>query len=68
MDLTLETTTAVVLCSPNAKETLVNYARNFIYTTAPSFPSLACVQAGYNLLENSDGEEVSIIASAFDKD
>ena len=53
--------------SPRVKDTLSNYARNFIYSTGPSFPSLACVKAGYNILASSEGEEVSFPALALDK-
>ncbi|KAE9377587.1 aminotransferase [Stipitochalara longipes BDJ] len=48
---------AIVMGSPRVKDTLANYARNFIYSTGPSFPSLACVKAGYNILGSSDGED-----------
>lgn len=31
---------------------LINFARSIIYTTAPSFPMLAAIRAGYTLMKN----------------
>lgn len=47
---------AVVLGSNLLKEYLVNFARPFIYTTAPSFHQLASVKSAYKLLLRSDNE------------
>jgi len=58
---------AIVMGSPRVKDTLSNYARNFIFSTGPSFPSLACVKASYNILESSEGEEVSTSALELEK-
>ncbi|KAK8164577.1 pyridoxal phosphate-dependent transferase [Phyllosticta citrichinensis] len=41
---------AIVLCTPPTKQYLINYARPFIYTTAPSFPSLAAIKVVYDFL------------------
>jgi hypothetical protein len=38
---------------------LVNYARCLIYSTAPSFPTLAAIRGGYNLLKSGLTQEVS---------
>ncbi|KAL5614168.1 hypothetical protein BROUX41_000006 [Berkeleyomyces rouxiae] len=41
---------AVVLCSNMTRMYLVNYSRNFIYTTGPSLASLLAIRAGYDFL------------------
>ncbi|OBT67638.1 hypothetical protein VE03_03827 [Pseudogymnoascus sp. 23342-1-I1] len=51
----LGTTGAIVLCDPLVKKMLVNYARMFIFTKAPSFLMLAVVKASYNALASEDG-------------
>ena len=45
---------AVVLCSTELKEFLINYCRPFIYSTALPFHTLAAVKCGYDLLPNSN--------------
>lgn len=51
-------TIAVVLCNTLVKVTLVNYARNFLFSTGPGFLSLAPVMAGYRILTSDQGEQV----------
>lgn len=36
----------------------MNFARSVIYTTAPSFPTVAAIRAGYNLLKT--GAELTL--------
>ena len=45
---------AVVLCSSELKEFLVNYCRPFIYSTALPLYSVLAIRCAYNLLEKSD--------------
>lgn len=45
---------AVVLCSNELKEFLVNYCRPFIYSTALPFHSLAAIKCGYALMNEAD--------------
>ena len=45
---------AVILANDTIRTMLINYARSVIYTTAPSFPMLAAIRAGYTLMK--DGE------------
>lgn len=40
------------------RNALMNYARAVIYTTAPSFPSVASVRAGYKLLSSGATQKV----------
>jgi 8-amino-7-oxononanoate synthase len=47
---------AIVLGSQNLKEYLVNFARSFIYTTAPSYHQIASVKIAYQLLQQSSNE------------
>ncbi|CAG7943237.1 unnamed protein product [Penicillium olsonii] len=49
---------AMVLCGPETREYLINYARSLIYTTALGFPFLASIRATYELLQM--GETVSL--------
>ncbi|MGI4752009.1 MAG: aminotransferase class I/II-fold pyridoxal phosphate-dependent enzyme [Janthinobacterium lividum] len=44
---------AIVLGSENLRNYLINFARSFIYTTAPSFHQLMTIKMAYQLLENS---------------
>ncbi|OOF98128.1 hypothetical protein ASPCADRAFT_128303 [Aspergillus carbonarius ITEM 5010] len=46
----LATTGAVVVSNQTIREVLINHARCFIYSTAPSFPMVAAIRAGYKLL------------------
>lgn len=50
---------AAVLCDPVVKVTLFNYARNFVYTTGPTFMDLAAVRAAYRLVQGAEGDMVS---------
>ncbi|KAK4498683.1 hypothetical protein PRZ48_009193 [Zasmidium cellare] len=47
----MSTTGAAILSNGTVKNMLLNFARPLIYTTAPSFPMLAAIKAGYNLLK-----------------
>ncbi|KAJ5334632.1 hypothetical protein MYU51_012395 [Penicillium brevicompactum] len=51
----INATGAAVLCPPVVKDTLVNYARNFIFTTAPAFLTMATVKASYNVIASEEG-------------
>ncbi|KAJ5888254.1 pyridoxal phosphate-dependent transferase [Penicillium taxi] len=48
---------AIVLCSPLVKEMFINYARNFIYTTAPPLLNLVTVKSAYKILASADGQQ-----------
>ncbi|KAB8073527.1 pyridoxal phosphate-dependent transferase [Aspergillus leporis] len=41
---------AIVLCCPDTRDYLINYARSLIYTTAMGFPFLASIRTAYELL------------------
>ena len=47
---------AAVLGSLALKHYLVNFARSFIYTTAPSFHQLAGIKLAYQMLQSADEE------------
>lgn len=47
-----------MLCCPETREYLVNYARSLIYTTALGFPFLAAIRAVYELLSGGETENV----------
>lgn len=49
---------AVILGSSSVRFTLTNFARSVIYTTAPSFPTVAAIRAGYNLLKSGATKKV----------
>ncbi|KAM0343804.1 hypothetical protein ACHAPU_008233 [Fusarium lateritium] len=46
----LGATGAAILASPSVLDTLLNFARPVIFTTAPSFPMVAAIRAGYELM------------------
>ncbi|KAJ5126159.1 hypothetical protein N7448_005470 [Penicillium atrosanguineum] len=48
---------AAVLANSTIRSYLINYARGLIFSTAPTFPSLAAVKGGYNILASKEGEE-----------
>ena len=50
--------TAIVLCSPDVRDYLVNYARSLIYTTALGYPFLASIRAAYELLSEGQTEHI----------
>ena len=47
-----------MLCDPETKEYLINYARSLIYTTALGFPFLALIRTAYEMLAEGETEEV----------
>ncbi|KAF4963473.1 hypothetical protein FSARC_8522 [Fusarium sarcochroum] len=47
---------AVVLASPECKRVLLSCVRGLIFSTAPTFITLAAVKAGYILLASDEGE------------
>ncbi|PYI10713.1 PLP-dependent transferase [Aspergillus sclerotiicarbonarius CBS 121057] len=49
---------AIVLCCPETREYLINYARSLIYTTALGFPFLASIRTAYELLAEGETEEL----------
>ncbi|KAF7594369.1 hypothetical protein BBP40_009350 [Aspergillus hancockii] len=53
----LGSTGALVLANKTIKSTLLNYARNIIFSTAPSFLTVSAVRAGYSLLASEEGEK-----------
>ncbi|KAF7174987.1 hypothetical protein CNMCM7691_005455 [Aspergillus felis] len=48
---------AIVLCCPDTRDYLINYARSLIYTTAMGFPFLASIRAAYELLAEGETEQ-----------
>ncbi|KAI0848451.1 putative aminotransferase [Daldinia vernicosa] len=48
---------ATILGSKTVKTALMNFARSTTFTTAPPFPFVAAIRAGYNLLNTNEGEE-----------
>jgi 8-amino-7-oxononanoate synthase len=56
---------AMVLCGPETRDYLINYARSLIYTTALGFPFLASIRAAYELLQNGETESVSKLSQVF---
>ncbi|RAK95227.1 aminotransferase class I/II-fold pyridoxal phosphate-dependent enzyme [Aspergillus ibericus CBS 121593] len=46
----------VILASPIIRSYIINYAKNVIFSTGPTFPVLAAVKAGYDLLASEEGE------------
>jgi 8-amino-7-oxononanoate synthase len=53
---------AMVLCGPETRDYLINYARSLIYTTALGFPFLASIRTAYELLSSGETESVSSYA------
>ena len=51
---------AIVFGTSSLKDYLVNFARSFIYTTAPTFHNLASVKAAHQVLQNA-GPEVDAL-------
>jgi 8-amino-7-oxononanoate synthase len=47
---------AIILGSSLLRDYLINFARPFIYTTAPSYHQLASIKMGYELLKTSSKE------------
>ncbi|PYI27844.1 class II aminotransferase/8-amino-7-oxononanoate synthase [Aspergillus indologenus CBS 114.80] len=53
----LGSTGGIILCKQVVKDYLCNYARNIVFTTAPSFPLLAMIKAGYNIIGSEEGNQ-----------
>ncbi|KAJ5484874.1 hypothetical protein N7539_004862 [Penicillium diatomitis] len=49
---------AMVLCGPQTRDYLINYARSLIYTTALGFPFLASIRTAYELLSSGQTDSV----------
>lgn len=54
----LASTGAVILGNSTVRSVLMNFARSVIYTTAPSFPTVAGIRAAYNLLRTGATQKV----------
>ncbi|KAF4958427.1 hypothetical protein FGADI_2349 [Fusarium gaditjirri] len=54
----LGTTGAAILAGPSVLDTLLNFARPIIFTTAPSFPMVAAIRAGYQLMESGRTQQL----------
>lgn len=52
---------AIVLCGPDTRDYLINYARSLIYTTALGYPFLASIRAAYELLSEGKTEPVCLL-------
>ncbi|KAL1970192.1 hypothetical protein VTN77DRAFT_5352 [Rasamsonia byssochlamydoides] len=61
----LASTGAVILGNATVRSALMNFARSIIYTTAPSFPMVAAIRAGYNLLSSRATQKLRIDASTW---
>ncbi|KAB8234780.1 hypothetical protein ETB97_003997 [Aspergillus alliaceus] len=46
----------IVLCDSLVRQFLVNYARSLIYSTGPTFPTVALLNASINILKSSEGD------------
>ncbi|RYO74618.1 hypothetical protein DL764_010771 [Monosporascus ibericus] len=53
----MASTGAVILGNASVRSTIMNFARSVIYTTAPSFPTVAAIRAGYNLLKTGETQD-----------
>ncbi|RYE28591.1 MAG: 8-amino-7-oxononanoate synthase [Sphingobacteriaceae bacterium] len=51
---------AIVLGSSSLRNYLINFARSFIYTTAPSFHQLVTIKVAYALLKESDSTQIRL--------
>lgn len=49
---------AIVLCCPDTRDYLINYARSLIYTTALGFPFLASIRTAYEMLSAGETQPV----------
>ncbi|KAI1076951.1 5-aminolevulinate synthase [Whalleya microplaca] len=50
-------TGAVILCNDTARAALVNFAKSFIFSTAPALPFVAAIKSAYNLVVNKPAQE-----------
>lgn len=56
---------AMVLCGPETRDYLINYARSLIYTTALGYPFLASIHTSYELLSSGQTESVRHCCKSF---
>ncbi|KAI1173518.1 putative aminotransferase [Nemania sp. FL0916] len=47
----------IILGNSTVRATLTNFARSVLYSTAPTFPMVAAMRAGYNLLRSGDTQK-----------
>lgn len=61
---------AIVIGSQNLRDYLINFARSFIYTTAPSFHQLMTTKLAYQLLKTSETKQIQLqnLISLFKKE
>lgn len=55
----------MVLCGPETRDYLINYARSLIYTTALGFPFLASIRTAYELLASGETDSVSVLVHMY---
>ncbi|CAG8948468.1 unnamed protein product [Penicillium salamii] len=48
---------AVILSNKTVKLTILNLARNMLFSVGPNFPVLAAIKASYNLITSEEGEK-----------
>ena len=51
---------AIILGNEHLKESLINFAKSFIYTTALSFPSLVAIKCSYELFPKLETERIHL--------
>ncbi|KAF2004266.1 putative aminotransferase [Amniculicola lignicola CBS 123094] len=49
---------AIILGNNTVRTVTINFARSVVFSTAPSFPFVAAIRAGYNLLASGQTEKV----------
>lgn len=49
----------MILGNATVRAALMNFARSVIYTTAPSYPTVAGIRAAYNLISSGATQKVS---------
>ncbi|KAG9104828.1 hypothetical protein FRC06_008058 [Ceratobasidium sp. 370] len=54
---------AVVICDALTREYLINYARSFIFTTAPTVASVIAMGCSFDMIENGTTERVCLHAA-----